>query len=454
MSFSALTANERTQFVAWYNLNHTSQAAFLNDPEGVIAEFRQSQSTGGSTGRPMHTSERDKRRAAISDATTFRALKAARISPATIERVLPERDRAPGWQDFDGLPQVELARQCLISDGYNPREVGALAGEQAAAAAMGQQTGMTRSGAALNTTGTFSSIMLDAANKVLLAAYAEAPRTWSQVFRTGEPAMDFKDIHRVKMGVVENLPVWPDNTEPHRTTIGDERESYAVESHSVQVDFSYRAIVDDDRSAFSRFPAMLGDAASRTVNAMAWRQVTANPVLSDGQPLFLQDPTGNRNRGNVVTGAVAPTRSSVAGMRSLLRQMRGLNLPGGVEGGDILNIEPRYLVGPSALESDINVLCRSSASTDDDKNAGVVNEFNSLQPVIEPLLDDNSLTAFYLFAEPQRIDTVEVTFLQGHEVPQIRSWVEPATLTVCYTVLQTFAAKAIDYRGMVRHNGA
>ena len=79
---------------------------------------------------------------------------------------------------------------------------------------------------------------------------------------------------------------------------------------------------------------------------------------------------------------------------------------------------------------------------------------NDLIPVIEPLLDANSTTAWYLFAEPTRIETVEVTFLQGQESPVTRSYVEPKNLAQNFIILQTFAAKALDHRGIQKHAGA
>jgi hypothetical protein len=75
-------------------------------------------------------------------------------------------------------------------------------------------------------------------------------------------------------------------------------------------------------------------------------------------------------------------------------------------------------------------------------------------PIIEPLLDADSATAFYLFAEPNRVDTVEVTFLQGQEVPQIRSVLSEEKLSMTYYVLQSVGAKALNHRGVQKHAGA
>jgi hypothetical protein len=75
-------------------------------------------------------------------------------------------------------------------------------------------------------------------------------------------------------------------------------------------------------------------------------------------------------------------------------------------------------------------------------------------PIIEPLLDADSTTAWYLFAEPSRIDTVEVTFLQGQETPQVRPVLSEEKLSMTYYVLQSVGAKALNHRGIQKHAGA
>ena len=96
----------------------------------------------------------------------------------------------------------------------------------------------------------------------------------------------------------------------------------------------------------------------------------------------------------------------------------------------------------------------SSESDPSSNNSGVRNINTGLVPIIEPLLDADSTTAWYLFAEPSRIDTVEVTFLQGQETPRVRSKLSEETLSMTYYVLQSVGAKALNHRGIQKHAGA
>jgi hypothetical protein len=265
---------------------------------------------------------------------------------------------------------------------------------------------------------------------------------------------DFKDIHRVKLGAAANLPVWNDNTAPNQAKLSNEKEKYAVEARAETLSFSWRLIINDDLDALSRHPQLLGDAAARTVNAAFWAQITGNPTMADGQPLFVSAPTGNRKRENRVTGAATPSNATIGAMRKLMRLMRGLNTPEQQESDDILNLTPAFIVGPAALEEAILKQVLSGADPAAGGNSAVYNTARNLTPVIEPLLDANSATAWYLFASPGRIDTIEVTFLAGQETPYSHDWIDEETMCQNWTIVQTFGAKAIDHRGIIKHDGA
>ena len=253
------------------------------------------------------------------------------------------------------------------------------------------------------------------------------------------------------MGAIPNLPVWNDNKNPEMSSFADAREVYAVEARSIGVDYSYRLLVNDDMDALSKTPANMGDAATRTVNASAWAQVTSNPTMSDGVALF-SAATGNRKRSNLTTGAGAPSTSTIQTLKNLMRQMRGENTPEQAESADILNLTPRYLAVPGALDQTVEQLIRSPFDPGDANMK--FNTAAQLVPIIEPLLDAASTTAWYLFADPVRIDTVEVSFMQGQESPVIRLVMDERRMSQTYYVLQTFGVKAMNHRGIQKHNGA
>lgn len=396
-------------------------------------------------------------RSAIGTALQVRCLRNTGVDEAGIERSIPSENRPSGWQNWMPVRLIDICAELLRAEG---RYMPGLAPQQIAQIAMGFDPGgivaASGGGAALHTTGSLSLITQDAVNKSLLTGYQEAPATWRGPGRQAESVADFKTIHRIKFSAAPNLPLWPDNTVPEVVKTANEEETYAVEAYAEEVNYSWRMFVNDDLSAISRTPFMLGAAASRTVNKSFWTHITSNPTLADGQALFLETPAGNRKRSNLISAAASPTVATVGAMRTLMRLMRGLNTPEAAESDDILNISPRFIVGPAALENTILQLVRSTADPSQ-ANPAVTNIFSGgvLTPVIEPLLDVNSATAWYLFADPTNsVDTVEVTFLAGQETPQTNFFVDERTMSRNYTIVQTFGCKAIDHRGMVKHDGS
>jgi hypothetical protein len=88
-----------------------------------------------------------------------------------------------------------------------------------------------------------------------------------------------------------------------------------------------------------------------------------------------------------------------------------------------------------------------------------INEFRTggrtaLEPVVEPLLDASSASAWYLAAASSQVDTVEYCYLDGAEGPVIESDVGFEVDGVSYKCRLDFGAKAIDFRGLYKANGA
>ena len=386
-------------------------------------------------------------------ALTLRAMSASGRSDEAIAKVFPVAERGAGATTFRHASLFQMAEEFVRSSGLDTR---GLTREQVAICAMfGPDVAGVRSnsgGAAYNTTGSFTNLTLDAVNKAMMIGYTEAPATWRGPMRQAMSVPDFKNINRIRMGAIPNLPVWNDNTNPERASFSDAKEVYAVESRSLEINFSYKLLVNDDMDAISRVPAMMGAAASRTVNAVAWAQFTSNPTMADGVALFAT-ATGARKRTNLTSGAGAPSVTTLQTLSNLMRQMRGENTPEGNESADILNLSPRFIIGPSALDTTIKQLVLSAY----DPSANTFQVYNTasqLIPVIEPLLDVASTTAWFLAADPSQIDTVEVSFLQGQETPVTRQFMDDRNLSQNFIILQTFAAKALNHRGLQRHAGA
>lgn len=395
--------------------------------------------------------QRDKHTGAMVAALRSRVAENCGARAEAVEKVIPSAERkVAGAEHFRFASLYDFAKESLQADGVDIR---GLTRDQVAMAALGyHRAAGIRSAPAYHVTGSFQNLTLDAVNKSMQIGYTEYPATWRGPMRQGSSVPDFKQIHRMRLGSIPNLPVWPDNQDSIKASIADAKESYAVEAYSLEIDFSWRLIVNDDMDAITRTPQGFGTAASRTVDTAAWSVVTANPLMGDGIALF-SAASGVRKRSNLTTGAGAPAVSTVQTLRNLMMQMRGENTPEGNEGDDILGLMPRYIVGPSALATTIEQLINSIADPAS-SNAGVYNNTRNLIPIIVPRLDASSTTAWYLFASPSEIDTIEVTFLQGQETPVVRERMDESKWSQCFKVVQTFAAKAMNHRGIQKHAGA
>jgi hypothetical protein len=394
----------------------------------------------------------DRLKTDIGAALTLKAVRQATGgNTAKMDHYLPADQRSKTADNFQHASLMDLAAEYVRANGVST--LGLTREEIAKCAMFGPKVAGIRSEGAYHNTGDFAALTLDAINKSLMIGYNEFPATWRGPMKQGDSVSDFKNINRMQIGAIENLPIWNDTDAPEKSSIADGKETYAVEARSIGVDFGYKLLVNDDMSALTSVPVKLGIASQRTVNAVAWSQVTSNPVLRDGKSLFLETPAGLRFRKNLTTGAGTPTVAIVGALKALMRQMRGENTPEGTESEAILNLTPSYLVVPSTLETTAEQLVNSVY---DPAYAGgsTFNPTRTLQTVVEPILDANSATAWYLFANPMMVETVEVTFLAGQETPQVRTVMDEHTLAMTYYVLQSVGAKALDFRGIQKHAGA
>lgn len=380
------------------------------------------------------------------------------VSSRTRKAILPDEQRGKGSHDFDRMPVTEIGRRCLIADGYRDEDVRRLDSFDLATAVFrgGHAVGLeTRDSGTLHNTSSFAYITENTMNKSMRTGYMEARTTYQRVASIGEPVPDFKPKNVYTTSAVGNLTVWPDGTKPNLTSFMDYKDSYGVEAYANMLEYTWQLFVNDDMNAIIRSPAKLGDACRRSINAYAWGIVTSNPTLADGQSLFLASATGNRKKANYISSGLAVTVASLGALEELMRQQVGQNTREGNTGPDILNIEPRILVTPTAVVRNTAMAIVRSVADPASSNANVHNPYNNVLEVIdEPLLAANSTTAWYLVADPNLVDGIELSFLQGFEQPRTWSGVEEKTLTRWWAIAQVWGGKAIDHRGWAKQAGA
>jgi hypothetical protein len=116
-------------------------------------------------------------------------------------------------------------------------------------------------------------------------------------------------------------------------------------------------------------------------------------------------------------------------------------------GQDILNLEPRYLVVPAALE----IAAAKLKSTIVPEQTANANPFSStFDIIVDGNLDASSALNYFMFADPSQIDTIEYAYLDDNVGPYIETQNGFNSDCVEIKVRHDFAVKAIDFRGMAK----
>jgi len=368
---------------------------------------------------------------------------------------------ANGAEDFQGLGLRRMSEKFVARMGLNTDRMSA---RDIAMVAMGHPSSLNRHNIqrdAYHTTGSFSNLMLDAANKTLLAAYDEAIYTWNLWCRQATSVPDFKSINRIRFSEVANPEVVPENHDYPESAMSDSKESYKVEKYGSMFTVTWETVVNDDLDAISRIPAMQGNACRRKQNAAVYDVITANANLGDGGALFnTTAQTSSGGHSNLASSGAAVSVASLNTAYNSMMTKKGL----GTSSDAILNIQPSYLIVPAAISATAlqvvgSIADPSAGGSSATGNSNTLNIYGPngsrpLRVVVDPVLDGNSATAWYLAASPSQIDTVELSFLQGEESPVLENEWDFDKDCYKYKVRQTFGVAAIDFRGLYKNPGA
>lgn len=296
-----------------------------------------------------------------------------------------------------------------------------------------------------HTTSDFGVILLDVANKSLLAGWDEAEETFQLWTKKGQLS-DFKTAQRIGLGEFASLRKVREGAEYKYVTVGDRAEPIALATYGEIFSITRQSIINDDMSMLTDIPRKMGMAAKGTIGDLVYAVLTSNPQLSDGKNLFSADHK------NLLTGAGSTI--SIDALSQAKTKMATQKVD--VENGKprTLNIRPSFWIGPVALEDKAKQLIRSSSVPGADSNSGIENPIRNFVEVIgEARLDDASATAYYLAAR-QGSDTIEVAYLDGNELPYMEQQ-QGFTVDGVATKVRIDAGVApLDFRGLVKSNGA
>lgn len=289
---------------------------------------------------------------------------------------------------FNGYTLMEMARASLAQRGVGI-------------------SGMDRMGivglAFTHSSSDFGNLLADVAHKSMLKGYEEAQETFQQWTSKGV-LTDFREAHRVDLSTFPSLDRVPEGAEYKYGTVGDRGEKIMLATYGKLFSITRQAIINDDLSALTRIPKIMGRAAIRSIGDLVYAVLTSNPKMADNKALFHAD------HNNLATGADL----SIAAISAAMTKMRLQK-----DANATLDIRPKHLLTSVANEATAKALLLAEfdpALAD----ARVPNPVRSMLNVIsDPRLDETGVNASFMLADSGMYDTIEVAYLDGNDQPYI-----------------------------------
>jgi len=345
---------------------------------------------------------------------------------------LQARTGSGEWTDaakeYRGSSLLDLAKEALILKGESVRGM----------------DGMEVSQRALHSTSDFPLLLSNTANKSLVAAYEAAPQTFRPLVRTVS-VPDFKTVSRVSLAGKPNLEVVNEGGEFKRGSLDEAQETYSIKTYGKVLAVTRQTIVNDDLDGLGRIPSLFGRAAADLESDLVWGLITANGTMGDGRALFQ-----TANHANLASSGGALSIATVGAARKAIRLQKDLS-------GNRINIQPESLIVPAALE----VTAQQFLAPGNQYQANAVsgstgpNIFGgAFNLIVEPRLDDNSATAWYMASSPSQLDMIELAYLQGRSGPFTEQRVGFDVDGLELKVRLDVGAAVLDYRGLYKNAGA
>jgi hypothetical protein len=287
----------------------------------------------------------------------------------------------------------------------------------------------------------FPYILANTADRVMQKAYTEYPSTY-EAWTSITDGSDFKSVSRPQLSEGPDLELLAEGGEYKAGSVSELAESNQIQTYGKVLTLTRQAIINDDRGAFTRIPRLFGASAVRKINDLVYAILTSGQTMSyDSTALFHAD------HGNIATAADL----SAAALTAARAQMRIQTGPG----GQVLNLMPKFLIVPAASETTAEVILRSASLYESGANSGTHNPWrNQLIPIVEPRIDTADADSWYLAADPNQIDTIEVMFLDGVRTPYIDEEVGFDVDAIKIKARIDVGARALDHRGLLKNAGA
>ncbi len=336
--------------------------------------------------------------------------------------------------EFRGMRNVDLARESLENGGTNTRGM--------RDPDLIVRHAMTSQGAVITqTTSDFPVLFENAIHRILQAAYATTPDTWTRFCGTGT-VTDFRPHTRYLRGSFGALDQVNEAGEFKNKPIPDlAREMIVAKTVGNMINLSRQAIVNDDMDVFSGLAVDLGRAAKLTIEVDVYALLNSNPVMNDGIPLF------DARHGNLAQTGAAPSVQTFDDMDAAMGAQKDIS------GNEYLEIGLDRLLVPRSLRGAAITI---NGSEYDPDAVGKLQKPNIVKGLLSDIIATQRLTgpAYYGFADPSTAPALEVVFLNGVTEPFTDSQDGWRVDGVEWKVRHDYGTGAVNYRSAYKQPGA
>lgn len=408
------------------------EAACLADPRMTLetAQARLLAKLSGGAA-PLATSPPTDVHAGPDEADKFRAAGTASVLARAGQLQGAERDRALQGNPLANLTLSGLAEACLQRAGVNTRAM--------------TRTEMAQRVLAVQTTGDFTVLLENALHKVIIGAYNAQAWTWPRFCKIGTLS-DYRPHGRYQLSSFSDLSEVLESGEYADGVLEDgKKESITGKRKGRILQLTPEVIVNDDLGFTVDLAATLGRAAGRTIEKDVYALLALNsgagPTLSDTKALFHTDHL------NIDSTSAAPTVTSLDAAAQILRSQKD------VGGNDYLDLEPAIWLGPVTKAGAARVVVNSEYDPD---ATNKLQRYNIARSIVRDVVSSPRLSGnrWYMFADPNIAPVIEVAFLDGVQVPQIKQDENFRTEGVAWRVTHKYGVAGVSYIGAVTNAGA
>ena len=394
--------------------------------EAVIEHMRRN-------GAPLHTG------AQVTDSAEDKFRRAAADS-LLLKAGLQVENPAEGARQMLGMRMRDLAIECLQMDGVNEKGLNRRSSDDLySILARGFY----------NPEAAFPAILDQTIEKAYKEGHRKASVTFDRFTKKGS-LPDFKthDNYYIAGPVGEFLEV-PENGElKHDVFKDDKLPTRKLKTYGRQFTLSRKAFIDDDIGLVTSLPARYAAAARKTINKQVFQILVNNAAIYDGTPLF-----GTNHKNLLKTGTGVTQEAMQTMIMALANQLDQF--------GEAIIINPAKIVVPSGMKFDMYTLFYSQTINTTD-NTQAVNPLYQYKDSIE-VVEDPTINAlcggmgnvmpWWLFGAEADCDGIEVDYLNGQEIPNIRRMEAPGQLGFIWDIYLDWGISVMDYRGIVKNPG-